>query len=547
MDFEEELRRAVNRILASGAPKKLIVAGPGTGKTTLFRKLLEQTRSGDRNNLVLTFINNLKDELHEKLSDIAQVSTFHGYCHFLLRRDPYLRTGLSDEFHYFPSLASLIKTDWELLHGGEAPRFVGAMRALEEGPHTEFYIKRSDYYDAVEFDDSVFRVYKRLAEDPSRVPRYELVVVDEFQDFNALEAALIDLLARHSPIVIVGDDDQALYSQLRGSSHEYIRGLYHRGDYECLELPFCMRSPEVIVAAFDDILRRARTIGRLEGRIDKPFRYYPPRKAADSKRYPKISVFETSVQSKPANYIGRCIETMLPSIPAEEIRESRREGFPTVLIIGPIHFLRQIGPYLREKGWAVDFREEPTPVKVRRQDGLCILAQDEGANLGWRVVLEADRPAFFEGVLRTALAGENSLVILVPDAYRETTLKEAKELPDAEPTAAEEAQPTAEDETRPRIKLTSFEGSKGLSAQHVFIVGLQEGELPRDAKNPTDLEICRLLVALTRTRKQCSIAYTKMFSGKRKRASLFLSWVGAERKRHIRVTADTWRRRRRPS
>jgi len=56
---------------------------------------------------------------------------------------------------------------------------------------------------------------------------------------------------------------------------------------------------------------------------------------------------------------------------------------------------------------------------------------------------------------------------------------------------APEPQPEA-----PTIKATSFESSKGLSAQHVFIVGLHKGEIPRGAK-ATDFEVCKFLVALT--------------------------------------------------
>src|SRR5947208_3270087 len=35
------------------------------------------------------------------------------------------------------------------------------------------------------------------------------------------------------------------------------------------------------------------------------------------------------------------------------------------------------------------------------------------------------------------------------------------------------------------LKLTSYEGSNGLSAQHVFIVGVHDGELPRNGANVT--------------------------------------------------------------
>ena len=52
--LEEELKEAVDRILQSTSKKKLIVAGPGAGKTFLFRKLLEETGGTADDRLVLT-------------------------------------------------------------------------------------------------------------------------------------------------------------------------------------------------------------------------------------------------------------------------------------------------------------------------------------------------------------------------------------------------------------------------------------------------------------------------------------------------------------
>jgi len=61
-DLSAERKAAVDKILADTAPLKLIVAGPGTGKTHTFKQLL----SGDRrDNLVLTFINLLVKDLTE--------------------------------------------------------------------------------------------------------------------------------------------------------------------------------------------------------------------------------------------------------------------------------------------------------------------------------------------------------------------------------------------------------------------------------------------------------------------------------------------------
>lgn len=77
---EQELQAATDRILQSDSRKKLTVAGPGTGKTFIFRRLLEQCAGQPDERLVLTFINNLKDDIERSVWHLAQVSTLHGYC-----------------------------------------------------------------------------------------------------------------------------------------------------------------------------------------------------------------------------------------------------------------------------------------------------------------------------------------------------------------------------------------------------------------------------------------------------------------------------------
>jgi hypothetical protein len=44
------------------------------------------------------------------------------------------------------------------------------MRKLEATNDLDFYLKRGDYYDAVDFDDSVFRVYKHAAAGADAIP-----------------------------------------------------------------------------------------------------------------------------------------------------------------------------------------------------------------------------------------------------------------------------------------------------------------------------------------------------------------------------------------
>lgn len=537
-DYEKQLNDAINKIIRSKSPKKLIVAGPGTGKTTFFRTILEKgVEGGSDDHIVLTFLNNLKDELNEKLSDLSKVYTFHGYCHALLRKYSDIREGLTEDFIYYPGLASLIKRDWEVAYEGESPKFVNFMRDALNNEFTEFYMVRSNYYDAIEFDDSVFRVYEALSNYQDLIESFEIVLVDEYQDFNRLEASFIDLLASRNPIIIVGDDDQALYSQLRGASHEFIRNLHKNGEYEHFELPFCMRCPEVIVNAIDDLIQKAREKGNLPGRIKKPYLYYPPRKSGDSDRYPRINLVTTSTQKKSANYMGKYIAQSIKRILPEDIAESRKENYPTALIIGPKQYLSQVNEYLTNEGFKIDKKEEGATSDLQRTDGLRYLRNNIHSNLGWRILIEADDPSFKAGVIIQSVKNIIALYKIMPDDYRTKIQKEVAQF--TESILAVEAPITSED-TIPIIKATSFEGSKGLSAQHIYILGLHEGQLPRDALHINDLEICKFIVALTRTRKECNIICTSHFAGIKKKRSIFLDWIKPDRKNNVWVNKQYW-------
>jgi superfamily I DNA/RNA helicase len=72
------------------------------------------------------------------------------------------------------------------------------------------------------YADIVFAIVKQFEVKKEKIPTYEQVVVDEFQDFNKLEVSLIELLAEKSPILLAGDDDQALYD-FKDASPEHIR------------------------------------------------------------------------------------------------------------------------------------------------------------------------------------------------------------------------------------------------------------------------------------------------------------------------------------
>lgn len=520
-DFQNEVDKLIQKILDSPSLKKLVIAGPGTGKTTLFKQAINHISGDQKEFLALTFINNLEEELKKELEGIAKVHTFHGYCHYLLARYRNLRRGLNDNFRYYPPLIEIVKRDWEIVRDDSCPRFVDQMRSLEQDEALLYFIEKGNYYNAVGYDDSIYRVFKSF-EDKEIPQKYKLIIVDEYQDFNLLETSTLAKLIEINPVLIAGDDDQALYCDLRGSDPDYIRKLFGLKDFDNFELPFCFRCPSPVVSVFNHLVEIARNRGFIKNRINKKFNPSPTKKK-DSENYPTVKLVSTSVQMKSSkvNYFGKYIVREIDKITKEEINESYEKGFPTVMIIGPKHFLNSITPALDEEKITYELRKNIDGMKVELEDGLKILKQDGKSNLGWRIVLESSKPEFYEESVKAISDGKRNLIDVLPERFiKEFTVKfENFELPEIT------EQQKDLDKSKPSIKLTTFEGAKGLSAQHVFVVGLQNGILPRNSESIKDIDLCKFLVSITRSRKQCHILTTYRFAGKSTQVSEFIKWL----------------------
>jgi hypothetical protein len=79
--FKEERKLHTETILNCNSQKKVVLAGAGTGKTHLFKKILQ----GKKNTLTLTFINALVEDLSLELLGISEVKTLHGLARSILR------------------------------------------------------------------------------------------------------------------------------------------------------------------------------------------------------------------------------------------------------------------------------------------------------------------------------------------------------------------------------------------------------------------------------------------------------------------------------
>ena len=298
------------------------------------------------------------------------------------------------------------------------------------------------------------------------------------------------------------------------------------------------RSSEV----FDEVVVNARNSGLLGGRIHKKFKFFPPVKGEDSEKYPTVELVVSSIQKKTplaANYFGKYILHRILEITPDEIRESHEKNLPTVLIIGPGYYLSTITPVLEEAGLDYEIGERKPGTEVDINYGLRLLKSNKESNLGWRILLECIRPDFYDEIILASIIEKVELFELIPKSFIKESLLKAEAFEEEERES--DVEKAEVDVDRPTIKLTTYEGAKGLSAQHVFILGLQNSDLPRYPDSISDIEVCRFLVALTRTRKQCHVMATKRFGGKIAHPSKFLDWMGAEYVNYIKIDKNYWK------
>jgi len=566
-ELKEAARRrdqTTYRLLESDADNKLIIAGPGTGKTYNFRRALE---AAGGEGLALTFIRALVRDLERDLGDLAQVNTFHGYCKHLAHRVPL--EGLTTGFDYYPPLLLLVAEDIRLLGNGE----VGDRdleRALHNLDDSDGLISRvlqlGSYYNAVSHSDVVYRVLRHLEANPASVPEFPLVVVDEYQDFCLLETSFIDVLRTASPVLVAGDDDQALYA-FKDSSPDFIRGLAEHPEFERFDLPYCSRCTEVIVDAVNNVVKEAQRQGNLSKRVDREYLCYLPDKLADSKAHPDIIWAECSVQTKRAPYIGRYVTEQIGLIPDEDIAESHNANYPTALVIGRRHFVEAAYDVINEAFPNAILRSS-AGLEINALDGYRRLARDADSQLGWRILIRAAPFASARKELAGALAADRPLTEIVPGDYREehlalaeiirqlfdegitdeqiTEVEHELDRPFEEIEAAlgrdEEGERDPEPERKegvPTIVCTSLLGAKGLSAGYVFIVGFNDGLFPKDPDAVTDDEICKLIVGLSRTRKECHLVSCGFYGTDFMHPSVFLDWLDVPIEKRV-VKKDYW-------
>lgn len=537
--IEEESKKHTDAIVKSTSRKKIVVAGPGTGKTYLFKKIIE----GKNNTLTLTFVNALVEDLSLELYGISDVKTLHSFARSTLGSN-------IGAVKIFPNLSKVIKEDAKILLGKDIDFDFLFHNRDDENENIEFYKKRKNYYDKhYGYSDIIFALVKYFEDKKDKVPTYDQILVDEFQDFNKLEISLIDLLAEKSPVLLVGDDDQALYEDLKSASAKYIRERFSDNctDYESFTLPHCRRCTSVIVNAVNDIITSAIKNNFLKERADKKYEYFQDKnKDIESNENQKI-IYSQQFARK----IPWFIEQQIGKI-AEEIK-----GKFSVLIISPTKTqIRSIVDALRGKGFInIESTEKRDEKGLPILDGLKILLDDKNSNLGWRIVSRSIlSDTDFESVLKESnkdnakcfaeLIGSkqkkeiNDILKILSSIKNDKKVGEEKldeVLRKVGFGPFDIARNYLKDEINSNsvrignpglrkipIKATTIQSSKGLAADYVFITYFDDRYFikNKDKKNIEDKEICNFLVALTRARRKVFL-----ISSDDKKEPTFLKWI----------------------
>src|SRR5215467_5504854 len=281
----------------------MIVAGAGSGKTkVLTTRVAHLMKKGVDafNILALTFTNKAAKEMKERVEKILgnnearnlYIGTFHSVFARVLRIEAE-RIGYPHNFTIYDSddAKAVVKTvihelDLDDKHYKPSTvynRISSAKNALV-GPEEyakDYYIQQEDMRanrpaisqiysayvkrcfknGAMDFDDLLLKFYELLTKIPESLSKFQrkfqYILIDEYQDTNPAQYAIIKILgAQHENVCVVGDDAQSIYS-FRGATIQNI--LQFQKDYEdvkIVKLEQNYRSTQSILHAANEVIKR---------------------------------------------------------------------------------------------------------------------------------------------------------------------------------------------------------------------------------------------------------------------------------------------------
>ena len=330
------LNDAQRQAVAAPLGRQLVLAGAGSGKTRVLVHriawLVAVEHASLHSVLSVTFTNKAAAEMRHRIEQLMGVSpqgmwvgTFHGLAHRLLRAH-WQEAKLAENFQILDSddqqrlvkrvirELGLDETKWPakqsqwFINGqkdeGLRPQHIQAGGDLFLATQLSIY----QAYEAacaraglIDFSELLLRALDLWRDNPGLLEHYQRrfrhVLVDEFQDTNAVQYAWLRLLARGGEsLMVVGDDDQSIYGW-RGAKieniHQYSRDF---PDAETIRLEQNYRSTAGILKAANALI--ANNQGRLgkelwtDGGDGEPISLYAAFNEYDEARYVVESIMD---------------------------------------------------------------------------------------------------------------------------------------------------------------------------------------------------------------------------------------------------------------
>ncbi|UTW05859.1 DNA helicase II [Pseudomonas benzenivorans] len=323
------LNDAQRQAVAARLGRQLVLAGAGSGKTRVLVHriawLIQIERASPHSILSVTFTNKAAAEMRARIEQMLGmnpagmwVGTFHGLAHRLLRAH-WQEAGLAENFQILDSddQQRLVKRvirelglDEQRWPARQAQWFINGQK--DEGlrpnniqPGGDLFLatmlKIYEAYEAacaragvIDFSELLLRALDLWRDKPGLLEHYQRrfrhILVDEFQDTNAVQYAWLRLLAKGGDsLMVVGDDDQSIYGW-RGARIENIQQFSDDfKDAEVIRLEQNYRSTAGILKAANALI--ANNQGRLgkelwtEGGDGEPISLYSAFNEHDEARY----------------------------------------------------------------------------------------------------------------------------------------------------------------------------------------------------------------------------------------------------------------------
>ncbi len=483
---------------------KILLAGPGTGKTTKIKRIIASDYSEAKKIQVLSFTNATIKDLLKDFADDKRVScsTLHSFA-FMMNHLPNL--------HVLDN-----KPEKETLEYFAKKLDIDFATICE-------YLQCITYEAMIASCVSFIKANKAYAKD--KIGELDLFLVDEFQDFNSDEQKLIMLISEiASETIILGDDDQSIYG-FKDAAPDGIISLYQNEKIEKIEHDnICYRCPDEIVDYCSKLLQKNKK------RIPKEWK--------KSNKDGSLSIEQLSTQIDCDNYILSIIKS---------IRELDKQG--SILILSSIGFVvNDLKKLMDEKGqdyvdcwskkWDMDTLCKIWWLNVIygkiKLPFLLFLLKYYGKHNNKRLInllSESFHIGFKESVIIREifkfdiLPKEFTTLVVSPISIKEFMQKYSEfsyiveyiDESDVERSVinlTNEIRVNNEFE-KGKINLMSIHKSKGLQAEYVIINGLVQGILPNETFGIDTIEAQRrlLFVGMTRAMKELYLVSTVEWSG----------------------------------